>query len=73
MVLLLKYFQKRRKCCQPAFSPFSTMFPILSKTKTIIGTKFILLSANTFHLVMAKILLSGKELNNWSVYWLDFN
>ena len=52
----------RRKCWQPAFSPYPTGFSVLSKRETIILATFHLLSANDFSLDGSKILLFGKEL-----------
>ena len=57
-----KHFEKRRKCCLPAFSPFPTMFSALSKTEITILTTFYLSSANAFNLDLTKILSFGKEL-----------
>ena len=55
-----KHCRKRRKCWLPAFSPFPTMFSILSKTWIIILATMNLSSANAFNLVKAKILSFGK-------------
>ena len=58
-----KHCRKRRKCWKPAFSPFPTMFSTLSKTKIIMSSNSILLSANAFNLDQSKNLMFGKELN----------
>ena len=46
---------------KPVFSPFPTMFSILSKRKVIISATSMLLFANAFYFDQAKILLLGKE------------
>ena len=45
-----KYCEKRRKCWEPAFSPFPTMFSILYKRNSITGTMFKQLAAHCFSL-----------------------
>ena len=59
-----KHCGKRRKCWEPAFSPFlkTFFFFTLSKTELIIEATLNLSSTNSFNLVKAKILSSGKEL-----------
>ena len=57
-----KHCGKRRKCWQPAFSPFPTVFSNLSKREIIICTTSNLLSASAFNLDEPKILSFGKEL-----------
>ena len=57
-----KQCRKRRKCCQPAFSSFPTMFSILSRTDFTIWITFNLSSANAFNLDWSEILSFGKEL-----------
>ena len=57
-----KHCRKRRKCWEPAFSPFPTMFSTLSKTNFNFSPAFILSSANAFNLDQSKILSFGKEL-----------
>ena len=59
---LLKTWWEREKMLVTAFSPFPTMFSILSKIKIIVLADFILLSANTFNLDQSRILSSCKEL-----------
>ena len=54
---------KRRKCCEPAFSPFPTPFSTLPKTNFNFSVTFILSSASVFNLEQSKYLLFGKELN----------
>ena len=57
-----KHCGKRRKCWQPAFSPFPTLFSTLSKKEYVILATFNLSSANAFKLVTSKILSFGKGL-----------
>ena len=51
-----KHCWKRRKCWFPAFSPFPTMFSLLSKGETISLAKLNMMSANASSLVQYKIL-----------------
>ena len=57
-----KHCGKRRKCWQPAFSHFPTMFSTLSNTEIIIYVTFILLSANASNMDKVKFLSSGNGL-----------
>ena len=67
-----KHCGKRRKCWQPAFSLFPTMFSIWAETKIVILADIILSSANAFNFDQSKILLFGKELNVLSVVTFEF-
>ena len=58
-----KHCGKRRKCWEPVFSPFPTMFSNISKSNFIFWFTFILSFANDFNLDQTSILLSGKESN----------
>ena len=61
------------------FSPFPTMFSILSKTNLNFWVIFILSSAKALNLDQSKILSFGKELNIykmiqiWSIYGSVFH
>ena len=57
-----KHCRKRRKCWQPASSPFPTVFSTLSKREIVILAKFTMSSASAFNLVTSRILSFGKEL-----------
>ena len=46
---------KKRKCWQPAFSPFTTMFSIPSETNFKFTATFIFTSANAFNFDQSKI------------------
>ena len=59
-----KHCGKRRKCWQPAFSSFPTVFSNLLQREIVILAILHLSSANAFNLVMSKKLSFGKELNN---------
>ena len=59
---LLKHCGKKRKCWEPAFSPFPTMFSILKRQTLFLESHF-LLSADALKLDKSKILSFGKELN----------
>ena len=50
-----------RKFCMPAYSPFHTIFSILSKT-------FNMLHANAFYIVQFKIFQSGKKTLKFKIY-----
>ena len=63
-----KHCGKRRKCWQPAFSAFPTVFSLLSKREIIILALFNLLSEKAFNLITSKILLFGKELMWFTVF-----
>ena len=58
-----KHRGQRRKCLQPAFSPYPTMFSTPPKPNFNFSVTFNLLSANAFNLDQSKNLLFGKELN----------
>ena len=51
-----------RKCWQPAFCPFPTLFSTLSGTEITILTTFDLPPADAFSLIETKVLLFGKVL-----------
>ena len=57
-----KHCGKRRKCWQPAFSSFPTVFSNLLQREIVILAILHLSSANAFNLVMSKKLSFGKEL-----------
>ena len=57
-----KHCGKRRKCWQPAFSPFPTVFSTLSQRVIVIFATFNLSSANCFQFGHIQILSFGKEL-----------
>ena len=54
--------EHKRKCWQPAFSPFPKMFSTRSKTEIMILAKLNLSSENALNLVQSEKLLFGKEL-----------
>ena len=58
-----KHCEKRRKCWQPAFSLFPTMFSTHPKGNFFFQVIFILSSANAFNLDQSKKLSFGKGLN----------
>ena len=62
-----KHCGKRRKCWQPAFSPFPTVFSSLSKREIIILAMFNLSSENAFNMITSKILFD-KELMCFTVF-----
>ena len=57
-----KHCGKRRKCWQPAFSPFPTAFSTPSKREIVHLATFNLLSANAFNLVTSEFFLYGRGL-----------
>ena len=56
-----KHCGKRRKCWQPAFSPFPTMFSNLQGTNFVIYAIFKMSSANAFNSDQSKIFCLGKS------------
>ena len=63
-----KHCGKRRKCWQPAFSSFPSVFSNLLQREIVILAILHLSSANAFSLVMSKKLSFGKELKS---DWLE--
>ena len=59
---------KGGKWCYPAFSPFPKVFSSLSETEIVTLAELNLSSADTFNLVKAKILRSGKALKVEGIY-----
>ena len=57
-----KPLEKSRKCCQPIFSPFTTMVSTLYIRIIIMLDTFELSFANRFDLYQSIILLFGKDL-----------
>ena len=59
------HFGKRRKCWLPGFSPFPTLFSILSNSKFLFWLAFILSPTNTFNFIRSNILcLASIALRN---------
>ena len=65
-----KHCGKRRKCWQPAFSPFHTMFSTHPEKNFCFKVALILSSANAFNLDKSKILSCCnchlQMLSNWT-------